>query len=100
MSFDRKEGLGTDYMLYAAGIILRGLRIHTQRDKHPGQDLMALINRLGDLKTGLGEGDIAALVDVDKTVVTQIADVDTDTGFSEIQLIDDIDGTDRSDTFG
>ena len=100
MVFDGSEGFGTDHVLDPAGIIFGSLRIHTEGNQHPGQDTMAFVNGLGNLKSGLGESDITVFVNVDKSVVAQIADIDADTGLGEVQLIDNIDRTDRSDPFG
>lgn len=81
---DRLKALGADDMLNAAGIVLRGGLVNAKVHEHAGQNLMALKDPLCNLKAGLGEGNVSALVNVDKSVIPKVADIDTDAGLGEV----------------
>ena len=84
------EALGADDVLDAAGIRLGGVPVHAPGCQHIGQELVAFIDRIGDLFAAFRQIDIAGIGNRDMPAFPQILHSDGYAGLAEAHLIGDV----------
>ena len=84
------EALGADDVLDAAGIRLGGVPVHAPGCQHIGQELVAFIDRIGDLFAAFRQEDISGIGDGDMTALPQVLHGNGYAGFAKAHLVCDV----------
>lgn len=90
MPFDGVEALLADDMLDLARILKSDILIDTQLHQPARQELVALVDHLGDCTTGWGQGDEAGLVHDNMILLAEVLHCDTDAGLFKAELCGDV----------
>ena len=82
-------------MLDPAGVLGRGLLVHTQFHQHLAQHRMAGVHRLRNGKPGLRQGDRTVSVHIHISVLFQNGHGSADAGLGKAQLLSHIDSPNK-----
>lgn len=93
MFFDRCEALGTDIVLDPAGVVESGLLADTEVHQPLGESCVALVDRLRNAASFVGQCDMSLVIYQDQVVEPEILHCDADAGFGEAEFSCDVDGT-------
>lgn len=91
MRLYRRKGFFADHMLDPAGVLGRGLLVHTQFHQYLAQHHMAGVHRLCNGKPGLRQRDRTVGVHIHIPVLFQNGHGSADAGFGKAQLFSHID---------
>ena len=99
MGLDFLKGFIAQIMFYLASVCRRCLRGNTQLNKNLCQQLVSVIDTLGNLFTGRQKRDIAFIIHLNIAVLSEISHCDADAGFGKAQFMDNINGAHHSVIF-
>ena len=99
MGLDFLKGFIAQIMFYLAGVRRRRLRGNAQLNKNLCQQLMPLIDMLGNFLTGRQKRDIPIIVHLNIAVLPQVPHCYADAGLGKAQFMDNINGTHHSVIF-
>ena len=93
MLFELVKGLGADIMFKAAGVLRSCFFVNPYADEPVGKHRMALINAFSSFSSVIGEGDVAVVINTDKSSVFKQSHRTAYTGLGNVHLTGDINRT-------
>ena len=97
--FYRFEAFFADDVLHTAGVVGGNGRSDTERDQPIGNKRVAFVYLFRDFSAGFKQRDEAARIHLDISVFSEVFHGNTNAWFGIIELIYDVDGTDRTVSF-
>lgn len=97
--FDAVKSFLAENVFYLAGIGSSCFRRNTQLGKKPGQKFVTLINLVGNSLAGRQQDNMTIGIHGNITVFPQFFHGNADAGLADAQIVDHVDGSDRTEFF-